>query len=304
MSRRAPLLAGLLLAACATAPPAPSLQQELEALVAPFHGVVGVFVLHLGTGETAALRADEPFPTASLIKVPILAALLAKVDRGELDYHRRLRWTVDRRYPGDDLLGRFADGSEVPLDEVAMLMITTSDNSAALWCQELAGGGAGVNDWLAANGLSTTRVNSRTPGREAERQRFGWGTTTPREMAELLVRARRGTLGSPAASEEAFRCLSRIYWDDEALAAIPPWVHVASKQGAVDRSRSEVCLVSAPHGDYVFCVITKDQQDTGWGKENEGFVLLRAVSAALWRRFEPAAPYAPPAGSERFRGAQ
>ena len=56
----------------------------------------------------------------------------------------------------------------------------------------------------------------------------------------------------------------------------------------------------APHGDYVFCVITRNQADTSWKSDNEGFVLLRAVSAALWRRFAPDRPYAPPAGHERF----
>ena len=59
-------------------------------------------------------------------------------------------------------------------------------------------------------------------------------------------------------------------------------------------------LVRAPRGDYVFCVITKDQQDESWGRDNEGFVLLRAVSAALWRRFAPERPFRPPTGSERF----
>jgi len=33
-------------------------------------------------------------------------------------------------------------------------------------------------------------------------------------------------------------------------------------KGAVDESRSEVVLLNAPHGDYVFCVINKNQQDT------------------------------------------
>ncbi|MBM4063628.1 MAG: serine hydrolase, partial [Planctomycetes bacterium] len=219
-----------LLAGCATAPaPAPSLAAQLQGLVAPLRDTAGIYVRHLGTGEEVAIAADELFPTASMIKLPILGALLAKVEAGELDYHQELVYTKDRLYPGEDLLGSFADGSKVALDKVAMLMITTSDNSAALWCQELAGTGASVNAWLASQGFAATRVNSRTPGREAEQARWGWGQTTPREMATLLVRARQGRLGSPAASEEALRCLSRIYWDGEALSALPPWVHAASK---------------------------------------------------------------------------
>ena len=55
----------------------------------------------------------------------------------------------------------------------------------------------------------------------------------------------------------------------------------------MSRSRSEVVLVNAPSGDYVFCVITKDQADTSWEPNNAGYVLLRQVSAALWEHFEP-----------------
>lgn len=291
----------VLAAACAAAPPPlSSLDGDLRALAAKVRGDVGIYVRDLQSGEEWALAADEPFPTASLIKVPILGALLARVDRGELDYHQQLTWTKDRLYPGEDLLGSFADGQRVELSKVAMLMITTSDNSASLWCQELAGTGTAINEWLAAQGLATTRVNSRTKGREAEQKEFGWGVTTPREMCELLVRARDGALGSRAMGEELQRCLARIYWDAEALSVLPPSVHTLSKQGAVDRSRSEVVLVHAPRGDYVFCVITKNQADTSWKSDNEGFVLLRAVSARLWRHFAPERPYEPPAGRERF----
>ncbi len=298
----APILCSLA-AGCATPPPPladSALAQQLRERIHGFRGTVGIYVQHLGTGEQLAIAADETFPTASMIKVPILGALLTKVDRGELDYHQELSYTKDRLYPGDDLVGAFADGSKVMLSKVAMLMITTSDNTGALWCQELAGTGTAINAWLADQGFLTTRVNSRTPGREAAKAEYGWGQTTPREMARLLVQTRRGTLVNPAVSEEMFRCLSRIYWDAEALSALPPWVHTASKQGAVNRSRSEVVLVCAPHGDYVFCVITKDQQDETWGRDNEGYVLLRDVSARLWQHFEPDAHYVPPSGMQRF----
>jgi beta-lactamase class A len=297
----------LLLGGCATAPPAPapasgaSLEDTLRARLVGFRGRVGVYVRHLTSGEEVAIAADDVFPTASTIKAPILAALLARVAAGELDWHQDLVYERARRYPGEDLLGAFADGEKVALGKVAMLSITTSDNTAALWCQELAGGGGRINDWLLAQGFTTTRVNSRTPGREADRERFGWGQTTPREMARFFTLVRDRLLVDAAASEELHRCLSRVYWDGEALSAIPPEVQVISKQGAVSQSRSEVLLVHAPHGDYVCCVITADQADTSWQPDNEGYVLLRDVSALLWRHFEPDWPYAPPPGSERYR---
>jgi beta-lactamase class A len=279
----------------------PILMQKLVDLVKPFHGDVGIYVRHLPTGRTAAIRADELFPTASMVKVPILLALFEKMNRGELDYHEELVYRDSLLYPGDDILGAFRDSAKVALSKVIMLMITTSDNTASLWCQSLAGTGTAINEWLASHGFDSTRVNSRTPGREEGRQLFGWGQTTPREMAELLVLIRTGKAVSLGASEEMYRILTRIYWNGEALSQIPPWVQAASKQGAVNQSRSEVVLVNAPSGDYVFCVITKNQEDQSWKPENEGFVLLRDVSRMLWSYFEPSAKWSPAPESDRWK---
>ncbi len=246
------------------------------------------------------MRADEVFPTASTVKVPILAALLARVDAGEVDYNAHLVFTSTRAYDAEDLSAHLKDGTSLTVAKLAWLMETLSDNGAALWCQELAGGGAGVNAWLAANGFTATRVNSRTPGREAEKTEHGWGQTTPREMAGLFARMAERKAGTPEASDELRRALSRTFWDGEALSVLPPNVHAASKQGAVERSRSEVLLVSGPAGEYVLAVYTKDQTDTSWRRENEGYALLRRVSAAVWRAFGEAKGWEPSPASVRF----
>ena len=143
--------------------------------------------------------------------------------------------------------------------------------------------------------------NARTPGREADYDRWGWGQTTPREMARLVTLIRERKVVSPAASEEMYRTMTRSFWTGEALSQLPPTVQAASKQGAVDKSRSEVVLVNAPSGDYVFCLITRNQQDESWHPDNEGYVLLRRVSALLWRHFEPRHPWAPAAGAAAFK---
>ncbi len=282
---------------CAAQRPDPSLQQQLETLVTGFEGDVGVYVRHLATGEEAVIFADTLFPTASMIKVPILLTLFDTIEKGGLRWDSTLVYRDSLLYPGEDLLGAFADSSEIALSKAALLMITMSDNTASLWLQHLVGTGVRINEVLAEKGFTHTRVNSRTPGRGGDWERYGWGQTTPREMAELLVMIREGRAVSPGADEAMYRLLTRIYWDDEALSALPPYVQAASKQGAVNQSRSEVVLVNAPHGDYVFAVITKNQQDQSWGDDNAGFVLLRRVSALLWNHFEPGYPWSPPPGT-------
>ena len=290
----------LALPVCAQPARDAALQSRLERLVEGFRGEVGIYVRHLGTDRFAALRADSLFPTASMIKVPILIKTFDAIEHGTLDYRRKLVYRDSLLYPGEDILGAFKDGAEIDLSKVAMLMITTSDNTAALWLQHLCGTGTAINAWLAAHGFRDTRMNSRTPGREKDWERYGWGQTTPREMAELLVMIREGRAVSPAASETMYRMLTRIYWNGEALSQIPPTVQAASKQGAVDASRSEVVLVNAPHGDYVFTVLTNNQADTSWGRDNEGFTLIRDVSRLLWHYFEPDSDWQPAEGLEKY----
>lgn len=276
------------------------LQQRLDALVADFNGDVGIYVRHLPTGRMAAIHADTLFPTASMIKVPIMLKTFDSIEKGELDYGQELVYRDSLLYPGEDLLGAFQDSSTISLSKAVMLMITTSDNTASLWLQHLCGTGTAINEWLAAEGFEGTRMNSRTSGRRGDWERYGWGQTTPREMSELLVMIREGRAVSPAASEEMYRVLTRIHWNDEALSQIPPTVQVASKQGAVSRSRSEVVLVNAPSGDYVFTVVTKNQEDASWEADNEGYVLLRNVSKLLWNHFEPESDWQPTEGMERY----
>ncbi len=290
----------------AQAVPAPAvhdaeLQRRLESAVTGFRGEVGIYVRHLASGRTAAIDADPLLPTASMIKVPILIGVFDRLEHGTLGFLDPLTYDDSLRYPHEeDLVASLRAGATIPVSQVLLLSITTSDNTAALWAQQLAGTGTAINAWLARHGFAATRVNSRTPGREDDRERFGWGQTTPREMAELLVMIREGRAVSRAASEAMYRHLTRVYWNGEALSQIPPWVLAASKQGAVSRSRSEVVLVHAPSGEYVFCVITDGQEDTSYDPDNEGFALLRRVSRALWQYFEPESRWSPPPGAARY----
>ena len=276
-----------------TQPTDRKLTRKLQALVENFDGDAGIYVQHLKTGRVVAINADTLFPTASMIKVPITIGVFDKIERGEIHYDSVVTYRDSLLYEGEDILGSFKDGERIALSKVLMLMITTSDNTASLWCQYLAGTGLAINKWLADNGFRNTRVNSRTPGREDARLLYGWGQTTPREMAGLLLRIHEGKVVSPRASERIYRNLVRIYFDGESLSQIPPYVQVASKSGAVNRSRSEVVMVNAPHGDYVFCVITKNQKDESWNRDNEGYVLLRNVSRLLWNYFEPRSKWKP-----------
>jgi beta-lactamase class A len=276
------------------------LQAKLEELVRDFDGDAGIYVRHLGRGEVFSVAADTVFPTASMIKISIAIGLLNQIEQGRLTYHDSLIYRDSLLYKGEDILGSFKDGEKIWLPKVLMLMLATSDNTASLWCQQLAGTGTVINTWLDGQGFKSTRVNSRTPGRENDRTKYGWGQTSPREIAELMVRIHERKVISPAASERLLRMLSNNYWDAEALSCIPPEIKVFSKNGAVDDSRSEVLLVNGPHGPFVFSVITKNQKDQTWTRDNDGWELIRNVTSLLWEYFEPKDNWVAPEGMAKW----
>lgn len=262
------------------------LQQQLEKLTVGFNGDVGIYVKDLHTGKIASIQADTIFPTASMVKVPILIGIIDKINRGELKYHQELTYKDSLFYAGSDLLSSLKNNEKIELSKVIMLMLTTSDNTASLWLQSLAGTGTRINEILDSIGYTGTRVNSRTPGREVNRAQFGWGQTTPKEMASLFESLANRNLLDTASSEKMLRLLGRNYWDEEALSQIPPDVFVASKNGAVNASRSEVVYVFGKNARYVFCICTKNNKDNSWESNNEAWALARKVSKLLWERLQ------------------
>ncbi len=276
------------------------LQPQLENLTKNFQGDIGIYVKNLKNGKTVAINADTVFPTASMVKIPILIGVMDKVAKGELDYHQPLQYKDSLLYAGVDILGSFKQDEKIDLDKVIMLMLTMSDNTASLWLQSLAGTGARINQILDSLGFRHTRVNSRTPGRETAREIYGWGQTTPREMATLLEMIYKGEVISRAASDRMLRNLKRNYWDAVSHSQIPPYVTVFSKNGAVNQSRSEVLLVKGKKATYVFCVTTKNNKDESWKESNEAWQLTRKISALLWRHFEPDDKWQPAAEAEKF----
>ena len=178
-------------------------------------------------------------------------------------------------------------------------MITMSDNTASTWLQRIVTGEY-INNWLDKNGFKVLRVNSRVKGREAIRSKYGWGVSSPYEMCRLFTMIRNGEAVSPAASERMYRDLVRIYWDDRSLSQIPPYVQAASKSGSVDEAKSETVLVNAPHGDYVFSVMTNNNKDQRWTPDNEAHQLIRKISALLWHYYEPKSDWKPAPGIDKL----
>src|SRR3984893_4350545 len=133
------------------------LEMQILELLKGFHGDAGIYVHDLKKNKIAAIHADSVFPTASMVKIPIIIGVMDKIEKGELQYHQELIYKDSLLYEGVDILGSFKNGEKIELSKLLMLMLTMSDNTASLWLQSLAGGGARINYLLDSFGFIRTR---------------------------------------------------------------------------------------------------------------------------------------------------
>ena len=261
------------------------LQLQVEELVKGFEGDIGIYIKSLKTGKIVAINADTIFPTASIVKVPILIGIMDKINKGELSYTQEFAYNDSVKYKGDEgLMATTKDSTKIELSHIMMLMLTLSDNTASLWLQAIAGTGTLINTIMDENGFVNTKVNSRTVGREQIRNQYGWGNTTPKEMATIFEQLYNGKIINDSASKKMIRLLGRNFWDEEAISVIPVTTFVASKNGAIDATRNEILLVMAKE-PYILSIFTKNNKDKSWKSTNEAWVLTRKISNLLVETF-------------------
>ena len=268
-----------------------TLEKQIVNLISGFHGTIGIYVHELKKDRVASFNADTVFPTASVVKIPIMIGIMDRIQNKELECHQVMIYKDTIKYdPGEDVLASFKPDEKILLSKLMLLSISLSDNTASLMLQGIAGGGQRINYLMDSLGYSYTRVNSRTPGREKEREIYGWGQTTPREIAVIMEQIVQGKVLSRKSSDRMLRTLGRQYWDEDAISQIPPNIFVASKSGAVDESRNEILYVNAPN-PYIFSIFTKNNKDQSWEYNNEAWVLTRKLSALLFTYFNPDVQY-------------
>ncbi|MET7994677.1 serine hydrolase [Amycolatopsis sp. NPDC005232] len=96
-------------------------------------GLRGSFLVRdLNTGQELGLDADLEFPSASLVKVPLAAATLERIRRGELDGATQLEVEPGRvTTAGPAGLARFRHPAHVAIDDLLYLSVAVSDGTAA-----------------------------------------------------------------------------------------------------------------------------------------------------------------------------
>jgi beta-lactamase class A len=262
-----------------------ALHRTLDSLAAVHHGVVGYSVRNLDTGEQLSRRGDETFPTASLIKVPILVTLYDLVAKGAISLDDPLTVLKIDQVPGSGVLRFLHPGTVLTVHDAAWLMITLSDNTATnLLLDRIII--RRVWEKMESLGLMHTKVHSKTFLRISSvamdsSAKYGLGVSTPNEMAQLFALLARGAAVSPAADSAMLEILGHTA-DVQMLERFLDGVRSAHKTGAVDDARTE-CSLLYLRSRVVMCVFTKQNTDRRWVIDNEAQLTMARMGAAVAR---------------------
>jgi beta-lactamase class A len=139
----------------------PGLTKLLEGQLSRFPAKTGVYVKHLGTGEEAAVRADQQFSSASVIKLAILSKAYQMVDAGELKLDERTTIRREDLRDGTGILQYHDIGQRPTLRDLMTEMVITSDNTATDLMTLKVGGVEKLNAWLASSGYQHIRMVGR-----------------------------------------------------------------------------------------------------------------------------------------------
>jgi beta-lactamase class A len=291
-----PLVAQLAAAGCVAGQgtPAPSpasyahadtarLHRLLDSLATAQHGTVGYTVYDIDTGERLERRGDETFPTASLIKVPVLVTLYDLVAQRQISPDDPLTLLKIDKVPGAGTLQFLHDDAVVTVHDAAWLMATQSDNTATnLLLDRIAI--RRVWEKMEKLGLPHTKVHSKVFLRLSSvamdsSAKYGLGVTTPNEMARLFAMLAEGKAVNAAADSTMLDILAHNT-DYQLLQRHVEGLAVPHKTGATDEVRTE-CALFPLQSRVVACVLTKDNADQRWIIDSEPQVTMANIGRAI-----------------------
>jgi beta-lactamase class A len=265
------------------------LRARLEGVTAAHAGVVGVSIRDLDTGQGVSIRGDEPFPSASLIKVAVLVTLLDEVSQGRIRLDERSTLVTRDRVGGWGILKHMGSGLAPTLEDLAWLMITLSDNTATnLILDKVDVRTVGAK--MEALGLPRTKIHAKTFRRETSVAMdssvlYGLGVTTPDETVQLFALLHEGRAVSPALDSLALAMLAANQDDALLTRWLPAGMRVAHKSGAVERSRNDCGIVYSPAAPVAVCVMTRENEDTSYGVDNAAYQLVARVAREVYDHY-------------------
>lgn len=157
-------------------------------MAAVFSGHMGLAAQRTDEGKPLLLNAEEIFPTASCIKVPVLVELFFQARECKIDLNEDVALQEEDQLPGIGVLKDLTPGIRLSLQDLATLAITVSDNTAAnMLIDQL--GQENINERMSALGFGDIWLGTHFIFEHPERN-----VGSPESFLKLLLGLARRTL--------------------------------------------------------------------------------------------------------------
>ncbi len=233
-------------------------------------GQQAVFIKDLTDGETLRFHEKAVFPSASTIKLVIMACLLDQIKDGKLSLEDPVVLTGEMRTGGDGILKELKAGHRFSLREILTLMIIISDNMAANILIQLLGMDA-INETAGRLGLQKTVLGRRMMDSEAQKQGKD-NYTCADDIAHILELIYEQKCVDAPSSRLMLDILRRQQQSGRLQLYLPENVEIAHKCGDLDFLEHDAGIVLLPERPYLIVVLTKDNPTNKDGREVIGTV--------------------------------
>jgi beta-lactamase class A len=244
-----------------------------------FKGKAGIVIKDLDTGWEFTYNGDWLFPSASIVKIPIMAAVFQAVQERRVALNQKITMEASDQVSGSGLIKAMPAGSQFSVQKLLELMVTRSDNTAANMLIKLLGMDY-LNAYFKSIGLRKTNL-SRDMMDFKYRRKGIENYTTPQDVARLLEKMYNRTFVNAQVSGQCLALLKLQKVKDRIPRRLPENVVVAHKTGLERLVCHDAGIVFTPNGDFLICVLTKSKASYKSSKE-----FIARIAAYTYHKYE------------------
>lgn len=245
-----------------------TLVSRIQDLIDQSKGTWAIVLEDLSLGEKWELNGDELFYAASVIKVPIMAAVFNAVERGEFSLSDQIVLKEEDYVGGSGILQHFTTGTALSIQDIMMLMIIQSDNTATNILIDLVGIDSVVQSMNEVGMEKSTFYNKLMMNNPNPK---GFNQISANDIAKLLKQMAIGELVSAKASEQMINIMKKQQIKDCLPEKLPsPYSNfnngmtaweLAHKTGWIPGTRHDVGIFFVGERKLIATVLSEEEDD-------------------------------------------
>lgn len=221
--------------------------QQLEAIHKAIGGRIGVHALDLGSGERVGLDDDGRYAMASTFKLLLAAAVLHRVDHGQLKLDQEVAFTDKDMVAYAPVTQTHLARGAMTVKELCAAIMLVSDNAAANILLRTIGGPAEVTRFAQLQGDLFTRLDRTEPQLNQNAPNDPRDTTTPRAMVNTMDRVLVGDALMPPSREQLLSWMTASQSGLKRIrAGLPKGWKAGDKTGTGERGAVNDIAIATP----------------------------------------------------------